>query len=120
MNQVSPRLRVFAERILSSEVSAAANHARADWPAVLVVCGKIGPHLATLMGTSGLKALLVRTLFLAAKEYPALGALEVAADGSLVGADKGGVQPPVMMRVDAAIIFLAQLMNLLAAFLGEP
>jgi len=119
MNRVSTNLRIFAERILSAETLAAENPAHADWPAVSVVCGKLGPHLATLLGNAGFKALLARALFLAAKECPALGELQVAADGGVVGADKGGVPPPVMMRVDAATIFLAQLMNLLAIFVGE-
>ena len=83
------------------------------------VCAKLRPHLVTLVGNSGYRALLSRALALAKADIAWLRTIHVKADGSMeVPADLGA-------KVDSAeilegrVVLLAQLLGLLVAFIGE-
>lgn len=86
---------------------------------VFVVCDSLRPHLATLMGKIGFRALLSRALALASIEVPWLRALHVDADGRLAGFDglDGRLGPEE--GLEGRVILLAQLLGLLVAFIGE-
>jgi hypothetical protein len=75
------------------------------------VCEELHPTLSTLMGATGFRALLARALALAAAEVPSLCQLEVDAAGRLVG--------PEPMEFEGSVVLVAQLLSLLAAFIGE-
>jgi hypothetical protein len=80
---------------------------------------KLSPHLATLMGTGGFRALLSRALVLAGAEVRWLRALHVKSDGSLDGMEELRVQLDPDEFLEGRIVLLAQLLGLLSAFVGE-
>ncbi len=115
MNRATAHMRSIAERLIDYETPKkdAAAHA-----ATVHVTDKLRPHLATLMGHGGFRALLVRALKLAGVEVPWLRAVEVNADGTLEGlAAPYARLTPVEFR-EGRIILLAQLLGLLVAFIG--
>ena len=82
------------------------------------VCEKLRPHLATLMGNSGFRALLARALALASAEVSSLRAIQVNADGKLEGLKTLQARlRPADFR-EARVVLLAQLLGLLVAFIG--
>jgi len=115
MSRATPQMHDFAERLIAYESKRTKAFAP-PIPVAFQVCGKLRPHLATLMGKAGFGALLSRALALAAVEAPGLRAVQVQADGSLViaGATEGAAKVG-----DGGVHLLAQLLGLLEAFIGE-
>ena len=83
------------------------------------VLEKLRPHLATLMGNGGFRALLSRALALASTEVPGLRAVRVRTDGSLDGWETLRAQPDPDELFEGGVVLLAQLLGLLEAFIGE-
>jgi hypothetical protein len=118
MSQTIPRMRDIAERLIAYE--ATENKSSGTKPgAGLLVFEKLRPHLATLMGSTGFRALLLRALARAAAEVPSLRAVQVDANGSLAGFDKLEMQAVPDEFAMARVVLVAQLLGLLAAFIGE-
>jgi hypothetical protein len=88
-------------------------------PAACLVGEKLRPHLATLMGNVGFRALFLRALALANGEVPCLRAVHVKADGSLEGLDDLEAQVHPDEIFEGCVVLLAQLLGLLVAFIGE-
>ena len=88
-------------------------------PAAFLVDEKLRPHLTTVMGNVGFRALLSRALALAGAEVSWLRAVHVKADGSLEGLDELEVQVKPGEIAEGKIVLLAQLLGLLVAFIGE-
>ena len=88
-------------------------------PAACLVGEKLRPHLATLMGNVGFRALLLRALALANTDVPWLRAVHVKADGSLEGLDELTTQVDPDEIFEGCVVLLAQLLGLLVAFIGE-
>ena len=84
-------MRSFAKRIMDSEALSNTSSA-AQAAAVFPVTDKLRPHLATLMGVGGVRALLSRALLLATEEVSWLEAMQVNADGGLEGFEALGSQ----------------------------
>jgi hypothetical protein len=82
-------------------------------------CEELRPHLATLMGNAGFRALVSRSLTLAGAEVPWLRAVNVTSDGSLEGLDKLGDRLDPVEIAEGKVVLLAQLIGLLMAFIGE-
>jgi len=79
---------------------------------------RLRPHLATLMGNGGFRALLARALVLASAEVSWLRKVIVNADGALEGLETPYAQlKPAEFR-DGQVVLLAQLLRLLVAFIG--
>lgn len=79
---------------------------------------RLRPHLATLMGNGGFRALLARALVLASAEVSWLRKVRVNADGTLEGLETPHAQlKPAEFR-DGQVVLLAQLLRLLVAFIG--
>jgi hypothetical protein len=75
-------------------------------------------YLATLMGSRGVHALLVRALALATRDAPWLSAATVSSDGDLEGlAEIGSVVGPAEL-LEGRVALLAQLLGLLVVFIG--
>jgi hypothetical protein len=106
-------MREFAKRLIAHE--RAAKSGQAELTAALLVCNRLRPHLATLMGNIGFKALLSRALALAAAEIPSLLILHINADGSFERAEGAGVD----RTSEGGVVLVAQLLGLLATFIGE-
>lgn len=83
------------------------------------VCEKLRPHLATLMGNEGFRALLSRALALANVEVPWLGTVHVKADGSMEGLNEIKAQVEPEDIAEGSVVVFAQLLGLLVAFIGE-
>jgi hypothetical protein len=108
----------FAERLIACETRGNKSSGT-NTPAAFPVCEKLRPHLATLMGNTGFRALLSRALARAEADVPSLRAMQVKADGSLAALDKPEVQADPEERAKGSVVLVAQLLDLLAAFIGE-
>jgi hypothetical protein len=111
-------MRNCALRIIADE-PAGSKSSPATIPAVFHACEQLRPHLETLMGKGGFRALLSRALTLARVEAPLLGSIQVGADGSLKGLEDFETQAGPEQSAQARSILLAQLLGLLAAFIGQ-
>ena len=121
MDMPSPSIRDLARRLLAVEAaSASAAHPRAR--AAVRVFERLRVSLTRFAGADGHTALLRRALALARAEFPALHLLNLKADGSLDGLEKGAAQTGDSGVGDdnAAIALTAHLLGLLVTFIGEP
>jgi hypothetical protein len=117
MIQATPQMRDFAKRLIAYETTGNKSSG-AKTPARFPVCEKLRPHLATLMGNTGFRALLSRALARARSEVPSLHAVQVNADGSLAELDKLEVQADPAELVRGSVVLVAQLLGLLVTFIG--
>jgi hypothetical protein len=118
MSRASSEMRHFAERLIAYETredNSSETKNLADFSA----CEKLRPHLATLMGNSGFRALLSRALALANADVLWLRAVHVKADGSLEGLEGLYTQVDPDEFREGRVVLLAQLLGLLVAFIGE-
>ena len=119
MSRATPKkMRDFAERLIGYETRENKS-SETKTPAACRASEKLRPHLATLMGNLGFRALLSRALALANAEVPWLRAVHVNADGSLEGLDELGAQVDPDEIFEGCVVLLAQLLGLLVAFIGE-
>ena len=118
MNQSTPQMLDFAERLIACETKGNKSSGTKT-PAAFPVCEKLRPHLATLMGNTGFRALLSHALALAEANVPSLRAMQIKADGSLAALDKPEVQADPEERAKGSVVLVAQLLDLLVAFIGE-
>jgi hypothetical protein len=111
-------MRDFAERLIAYETRGN-KFSETKVPAAFLVCEKLRPHLARLMGKVGFRELLSRALALANAEVPWLRAVHVKADGSFEGLDELGAQVDPDEIFEGRVVLLAQLLGLLVTFIGE-
>jgi hypothetical protein len=118
MKRVTAKTRGFAERLIAYETTVGKSDASTP-PSAFLVCEKLSPLLTTLLGNVGFSALLSRALALARSEVAWLRALRVGPGGSL----EGFAEPPAHVSPDetvrGAVALAAQLLQLLATFIGE-
>jgi hypothetical protein len=88
-------------------------------PAVFYVFERLRPHLATLMGQGGFRAVLSRALAVASTEVPWLAVLQVDAQGALEGWDKPEAQLKAKVLTAGGVILVGHLLGLLVAFIGD-
>ena len=118
MNRATPQMRDFAERLIAYETRENKSSGTKN-PAAFPVCEKLRPHLATLMGNTGVRSLLSRALTVTREEVDSLRAVQVKADGSLEGSDELEVQADPEELAKGSVVLVAQLLGLLVAFIGE-
>jgi hypothetical protein len=118
MSEATPQMRDFAVRLIAYETKGNKS-SETKTPAAFPVCEKLRPHLATLMGNTGFRALLSRALARAEADVPSLRAMQVKADGSLAGLDKVEVQADPEELARGSVVLVTQLLGLLVAFIGE-
>jgi hypothetical protein len=116
MNRATPRMRRIAKRLMVAE--AVGKSAGAMPAAVFPVTDRLRPHLATLVGKGGVRALLARALVLATAEATWLSAGHVNADGELEGLEDIRTDLDPAQFLEGRVILLAQLLGLLVAFIG--
>ena len=110
-------MRSFARRLIDSE--ALTNTSSAAQPAAAFpVTDKLRPHLATLMGHGGVRAILSRALVLAETEVSWLRDVQVNADGGFEGFETLGSQLDPSEFFEGRVVLLAQLFGLLVALIG--
>jgi hypothetical protein len=118
MRRATPGMRDLAERLTAYEKSLNKS-SKTQTPSPFFVVEKLRPHLATLMGTGGLRALLSRALMQANAEVAWLRAVHVKADGAFEGLDEPESQLDPEEIAEGRIVLLAQLLGLLVTFIGE-
>ena len=107
----------FARRLIVQETLE--NKSRgAETPEAFHASDRLRPHLATLMGNNGFRALLMRSLALANAEVPWLRAVHVKADGSLDGLKALHLHLGPEEFLEGRVFLLAELLGLLVAFVG--
>lgn len=111
MIRATPALRTAAARLLKLE--AAGRRGTRELPTAPLVCERLRRLLSTLLGTAGFKALLARAVTLAKAEVPALRALQIQPDSSLVGLGENDE------LADGEVVLVAHLLGLLVTFIGE-
>jgi hypothetical protein len=117
MNRATSQMRSIAERLIHYD-TAGHDSSEAAGTATFHVTERLRPHLATLMGNAGFRALLARALALASAEVSWLRAVQINADGTLEGLETlHGRLKPAEFR-EGRIVLLAQLLGLLVAFIG--
>jgi hypothetical protein len=110
-------MRSIAQRLIKYETPGNDSSETTD-TATFQVTERLRPHLATLMGNGGFRALLARALVLARAEVSWLRAVQVNADGTLEGlATPHARLTPAEFR-EGRVVLLAQLLGLLVAFIG--
>ena len=118
MTRATRQMRNFAERLISYE-AAGNKFAELKPSSVFPVSEKLRPPLATLMGVSGFRALLLRALVLAQEEVRWLRAVHVKSDGSLEGLEELRAQIAADEFSEGKVVLLARLLGLLVDFIGE-
>jgi len=88
-------------------------------PAAFQVCERLRPHLTTLMGQGGFRALLARAIAVAGADEPWLAALQVDGQGALEGWDKPEAQVKPKLLAEGGVLVVAHLVALLVAFIGD-
>ena len=118
MSRATPQMRDLSQCLIAYETRENKS-SETKTPAACLVGEKLRPHLATLMGNVGFRALLLRALALANTDVPWLRAVHVKADGSLEGLDELTTQVDPDEIFEGCVVLLAQLLGLLVAFIGE-
>lgn len=118
MSRATPQMRDLAARLITAETKKPKSSVPGH-PAVFHVCEKLRPHLATLMGNGGFRAVLSRALAVTSGEVPWLAAVQVNADGALEGWDKPETQVASKLLTEGGVLLVAQLLGLLVAFIGD-
>jgi len=117
MNRATPKMREFAERLMADEEEG--NKASTKVRTGFQVVERLRPQFAMLMGIAGFRAILSRALALANAEVRWLRAVHVKADGSLEGLEDLRAQLDPGELFEGRVVLLAQLLGLMAAFIGE-
>jgi hypothetical protein len=105
--------RDFARRLVALEQARGESTVAAG--SAVGVCERLRGPLQKLAGVAGFSSLLARALAMARAEVPALEAVQVRPDGSLVGFDGIGQGH----AAEAGVVLAAHLLGLLEAFIGE-
>jgi hypothetical protein len=114
----TPQTRDLAQSLIAHEGAAGKTSEPLEF-AAFRVCETLRRPVSALTGNDGFRALLSRALALARAEAPSLGAVQVAADGSIQGLDELGRQIDKDQVREGGVILIAQLLGLLLTFIGE-
>ena len=114
VDPIPPSIRHLTKRLVAFE--AARDAVPKDGCQASRVCDKLRLPLVKLAGVAGFRSLLSRALALAKMETSALDGVRVQPDGALSGFD--GIPPDGVAEAGEAVV--AQLINLLVTFIGEP
>ncbi len=110
------KTRDLARSLVASEADASTASLHTE-PATVRVYERLRRQLGAPVGVGGFQALASRALALAKSESPRLCAVQVTANGSLLGLDEAESQADA--GGEAGIILIAQLLGLFLLFLGE-
>lgn len=108
-------LQNFALRLIAQETKGKRSSGQKT-PAAFAVLERLRPHLSTFMGGVGFHALLSRALLLASAKVPWLTTVKVKPEGALEVME---AQVDSREVFEGSVALLAQLLELLEAFIGE-
>jgi hypothetical protein len=112
------KTRDLARSLVASEADASAASLQTE-PATVRVYERLRRQLGAPVGVGGFQALASRALALAKSESPRLSAVQVTANGGLLGLGDADSQADADEGGEAGIILIAQLLGLFLNFLGE-
>ncbi len=118
MNRATPKLRDFAERLISIGVKETKSSASKP-PAVFTVIEKLRPCLAQVVGELGFTAVLSRALVIANADVAWLRAVHVKPDGSLEGLDELEAKVDPQEIAEGRVVLLGEFVSLLVELIGE-
>ena len=118
MSRATSKMRDFAESLIEYETKGNKS-STTEGSSAFLVCEKLRPQLATLMGSAGFRALVLRALALSSAEVSWLRAVHVKADGSFEGLEEQQAKLDPDEFSEGRVVLLAQLLGLLVAFIGE-
>jgi hypothetical protein len=118
MNKATPAIQNLARRLIALE--AAGDPSIGLVAEAVRACAKLRAPLVKLAGVAGFRSVMARAMSLARAEVPWLDSVQVGADGSLEGFDPAGRQQGAASGGEAGVVVVAQLLGLLATFIGEP
>ncbi len=119
MSTASPEIQDLARRLLAFE-AAHDNSSDARVEVAVQVIEELRMQLIRLTGVDGFRSLLSRALTLAKAEVPSLKMVQVGVDGSLKGFDGIEQSQEPGTGVQARIVIVSHLLELLVTFIGEP
>ena len=112
------KTRDLARSLIASEADASTTPLHTE-PATVRVYERLRRQFGAPVGADGFQALASRALALAKSESPRLGAVQIAADGGLLGLGEAVSRTGGNEDGEAGIILIAQLIGLFLTFLGE-
>jgi hypothetical protein len=112
------KTRELARSLVASEADAAKTSLHTE-PATVRVYEKLRRQLGSPVGVDGFHALASRALALAKAESPGLRAVQIAANGGLLGLGEAESQTDADEDGEAGVNLIAQLLGLFLTFLGE-
>jgi len=118
MNRATPKLRDFAERLISIGVTESKSSASKP-RAVFTVLDRLRPCLVQVVGDLGFKAVLSRALALANTDVAWLREVHVKPDGSLDGLDELQAKVDSKEIAEGTVALLAEFFGLLVELIGE-
>ena len=118
MIRATAQMRDFVRRVVAFETG---NNGAAvpAIPVAFVICEKLRPQWANLMGSIGYRTLLSRALALSIADVEWLGAVLVNADSSLGWAGEPEARMDAKKIISGSVVLLAELAGLLEGFIGE-
>lgn len=118
MNRATPKLRKFAEQLISVAAMETESSALKP-PAHFTVIEKLRPYLMQVVGDFGFSAVLSHALAIAKENFSWLHTVQVKPDGSLNGLDQLEVKIDDDDIAQGQIILIAEFVNLLVELIGE-
>ena len=118
MKRSTPNLDTYAKNLIAYEMSQAVS-SEITPTAAFIVIKKLIPHFGALMGETGFRALILRSLMLASAEVVWLRDLRVEKDSSFEGLKELAAKIRPEELAAGGIVVLAQLLGLLMALIGE-
>ncbi len=115
MNTTTPELRDLARSILADSASLPESSSDAS----VAVCRKFCEPMVKLAGEEGFRALLSRALSLATRQEPLLSGLRVSPEGALERVESLPPQTSEPRWTEAQVLLIAQVLGLLATFIGH-
>lgn len=119
MSRATPQMWTLARRLIEGESSQSGPSDQAPRPAGFLVCEKLSPQLATLMGRTGSRALLSRALALSTKDVSWLRAVLLTETGILEVSEGELKNAGAKEVADGSSVLVAELLGLLVAFIGN-
>ncbi|WP_348269935.1 hypothetical protein P8936_03015 [Edaphobacter paludis] len=118
MNRTNLRMLGIAYELLAREASTG-EPSDLQPPAVVRVAEKLRGPISMLVGATGFRALLTRSLSLARAQVPALSAIQVKPDGALEWNTVGNSARTNGEAVKPGAILITELLGLLSHSIGE-
>jgi hypothetical protein len=112
------KTRELARSLVASEADSSTTSLQTE-PATARVYEKLRRQLGSPVGVDGFHALASRALALAKAESPGLRAVQIAANGGLLGLGEAESQTDADEDGEAGVNLIAQLLGLFLTFLGE-